>query len=270
MRLAAIFLKPLCFVSVNYNMTTLAQNNVAVEPAADQHTINLNWPERYVSIVSGAKLGLSGLRHIFSKPLSSVIKLGAGGYLLSRGVTGHCPIYKMVGRDSTRPVEVTINTSISVNKSRMEVYDFWRSLDNLPLFMSHLKSVDVLTEQHSRWALKLPANVADVSWEAEIVYDEPGNVIVWQSMPDSVITNAGRVRFIDTPDPDVTMVHVVITYLPPAGIVGASIAQLLNPIFEKMVEDDINNFKKYMDVAHVTDVIVLQEVEPSAEASVEE
>ncbi|PTQ96865.1 putative membrane protein [Mucilaginibacter yixingensis] len=242
-------------------MTTLAQRNAAVEPAHHQHTINLNWPERYVSIISGAKLSLSGLKHIFSKPFFSLVKIGTGGYLLSRGVTGHCPVYEMVGRNSTRPVQVNINTSVTVNKSRMEVYDFWRRLDNLPLFMTHLKSVDVLTEQQSRWSLKLPANVADVSWEAEIVYDEPGNVIVWQSMPDSVITNAGRVRFIDTPDPDITMVHVTITYLPPAGIVGASIAHLINPLFEKMVEDDITNFKRYMDIAHVTDVIILQEDE---------
>jgi uncharacterized membrane protein len=66
------------------------------------------------------------------------------------------------------------------------------------------------------------------------------------------------VRFMDTPTPGTTLVHVAINYEPPAGGVGLGIAQLINPLFQKMVEDDVQNFKRYMDIGHITDEIIIE------------
>ena len=210
--------------------------------------VNLKWPERYTSIIGGVKLGLSGFKNLFSNPLSSVIKLGAGGYLLSRGITGHCELYKRIGKLSTNPVNINIRSSFTVNKPRHKVYDFWRKLDNLPLFMKHLESVETIDSTYSYWVLKLPAGVATVSWHAEIVKDEPNEMIGWSSLPDSMINNAGKVRFQDTLDGTGTIVDVVISYQPPAGGLGTGIAKVLNPLFKKMVDKDVQNFKQYMDI----------------------
>ncbi|GAA4309011.1 SRPBCC family protein [Mucilaginibacter gynuensis] len=216
-------------------------------PSTDE-PINLNWPERYISIASGIKLGLSGFKNLFKSPFSSILKIGAGGYLLTRGVTGHCELYTKIGKTTTDDaVNINIRSSFTVAKPRYEVYDFWRKLDNLPLFMKHLESVEVLDDKRSHWVLKLPTNVARVSWDAEIVKDEPGYMIGWSSLPDSIIDNAGKVRFRDTEDGG-TLVDVVISYQPPAGGFGASIAHVLNPVFKNMVNTDVQNFKQYMDI----------------------
>lgn len=218
----------------------------------DEAAVNLKWPERYLSVIAGVKVGFSGLRHLFSNPFGSILKIGAGGYLLHRGLTGHCELYTMAGKTTTGPVNETILASVNINRPRAEVYDFWRKMDNLPLFMEHLKSVELLDNQLSRWTLKLPADIADITWEAEITADEPGTAIVWESIPGSMIHNTGKIRFIDTPGNE-TMIHVAITYQPPAGGVGAGLAYLLNPVFKKMVKDDIGNFKRYMEVGEVMD-----------------
>ena len=210
--------------------------------------VNLKWPERYTSIIGGVKLGLSGFKNLFSSPLSSVVKLGAGGYLLSRGITGHCELYKRLGKLSTNPVNINIRSSFTVDKPRHKVYDFWRKLDNLPLFMKHLESVETIDSTYSYWVLKLPAGVATVSWHAEIVKDEPNEMIGWSSLPDSMINNAGKVRFQDTPDGMGTIVDIVISYQPPAGGLGTGIAKILNPVFKRMVDKDVQNFKQYMDI----------------------
>lgn len=210
--------------------------------------VNLKWPERYTSIIGGMKLGLSGFKNLFSSPLSSVVKLGAGGYLLSRGITGHCELYKRMGKFSTNPVNINIRSSFTVNKPRHKVYDFWRKLDNLPLFMKHLESVETIDSTYSHWVLKLPTGVATVSWHAEIVKDEPNEMIGWSSLPDSMINNAGKVRFQDTLDGTGTIVDIVISYQPPAGGVGTGVAKLLNPVFKRMVDQDVQNFKQYMDI----------------------
>ncbi len=210
--------------------------------------INLEWPERYVSIAAGAKLAFSGLTHIIKSPMSSILKLGAGGYLLNRGITGHCELYSRLGKNSTEPVNVNIRSSFVVERPREEVYKFWRKLDNLPLFMQHLESVEVIDEKHSHWVLKLPTNVAKVSWDAEIVKDEPNEMIGWSSVEGSMIDNAGKVRFRDAEDGKGTIVDVVITYQPPAGGLGLGLASVLSPVFKNMVDNDVRNFKQYMDI----------------------
>lgn len=217
-------------------------------PAPENNLINLNWPERYISIATGVKLGISGFKNLFKNPFTSILKIGAGGYLLSRGVTGHCDLYTKMGKTNTDDsVNVNIRSSFTVDKPRQKVYEFWRKLDNLPLFMKHLESVEELDSRRSHWVLKLPTNIAKVSWDAEIVKDEPGYMIGWSSLPGSTIDNAGKIRFRDN-DTGGTVVDVVITYQPPAGGFGASLAHVLNPLFKNMVVDDVQNFKQYMDI----------------------
>ncbi|MDO3644082.1 SRPBCC family protein [Mucilaginibacter sp. L3T2-6] len=218
--------------------------------------VNLNWPERYISIAAGVKLSFSGIRNIFKSPFSSILKLGAGGYLVNRGISGHCDLYSRAGKLSTAPVNINIRSSFTIDKPRMEVYSFWRKLDNLPLFMNHLEDVQIIDDTRSHWVLKLPTGVAKVSWDAEIVHDEPGYMIGWSSLPDSIIDNAGKVRFRDTADGG-TLVDVVITYQPPAGGLGYSLAHVLNPVFKKLVDDDVQNFKQYMDIAEKEGVIIV-------------
>ncbi len=209
--------------------------------------INLEWPERYISIAAGARLAISGVSHIFKSPLSSILKLGAGGYLLNRGITGHCELYSKMGKNSTDPVNVNIRSSFVVDRPREEIYKFWRKLDNLPLFMQHLETVEVIDEKRSHWVLKLPTNVAKVSWDAEIVKDEVNEMIGWSSVEGSMIDNAGKVRFKDAPEGGTT-VDVVITYQPPAGGLGLGLANVLNPLFKNIVDNDVRNFKQYMDI----------------------
>jgi uncharacterized membrane protein len=231
-------------------MATITQH-IDSRSLSDQHHINLKWPERYISVITGVKVGLSGLKHIFSSPFTSILKIGTGGYLLNRGITGHCELYEQMGKTGTEPAQVAIRISVVVGKPRMEVYEFWRKLDNLPLFMNHLNSVEVLDNEKSRWSLKLPADIASLSWDAAITYDEPGELIAWESLPGSNLYTTGKIRFVDTPEPGVTLVHIAITYQPPAGVIGAWIAHLVNPLFQKMVQDDVENFKRYMDVSEV-------------------
>jgi uncharacterized membrane protein len=227
--------------------TTALERKPLIEGLTDG-AINLEWPERYISIAAGVKISLSGLKNIFSSPLTSILKVGAGGYLITRGLTGHCELYTKMGKNSTEPVNVNIRSSFTVNKPRQEVYDFWRQLDNLPKFMNHLQSVEVIDSKRSHWVLKLPVDVTTVSWDAEIVNDEPGYAIGWSSLPGSTIDNAGKVRFKDAENGEGTIIDLVISYTPPAGGVGTALGHVLNPLFKKMVDDDVRNFKQYMDI----------------------
>ena len=209
--------------------------------------VNIEIPERLVSLVLGTRLSFSGLFGVFKHPLIGIAKLFAGSYLIRRGVTGYCSLYAKIGKTSTDPVNVNIRYTFAVNRPRQEVYDFWRKLENLPLFMSHLENIEVLDDTRSHWEAKIPGNLGNITWEAEIIKDEPGYVIGWHSLPGSTIDNAGKVVFEDAPGEAGTIVKIVITYLPPAGGFGTGIAKLLNPLFEKIVRKDVLNFKSYIE-----------------------
>ena len=53
-----------------------------------------------------------------------------------------------------------------------------------------------------------------------------------------------------------TELNVVITYRPPAGKVGEGIATLLNPVFTRLIRQDINNFKEYIEKGSLKDETV--------------
>lgn len=235
---------------------------IDLNDAANPHNvINVSWPERMISSTVGVLLLSSGLRNFRKNPLNSLFKTVIGGMLVYRGVSGNSRLYSALGKAKNviHTPAINVRTSLVVNKPRFEVYQFWRKLENLPLFMRHLSSVREIDDIHSRWEAIIPANLGRVRWNAEIVKEEYGSFIGWQSIAGSAIENAGKVEFLDTPDGG-TELRVVITYRPPAGDLGVGIARILNPVFERLVERDIHQFKEYIEGAATLEYIAGEEL----------
>ncbi|HXQ33867.1 MAG TPA: SRPBCC family protein, partial [Anaerolineales bacterium] len=47
--------------------------------------------------------------------------------------------------------EAHLETSILINRSPQELFEFWRDFQNLPLFMKNLESVTVIDSKKSHW-----------------------------------------------------------------------------------------------------------------------
>lgn len=209
---------------------------------------NVSVPERLLSVAGGATL----LYDIIFKRKTSFLQTMAASYLLLRGVTGFCIAYDQLGKREVdhRSPNVNIRTSLTVNRPRDQVYAFWRRLQNLPLFMKHLQNVTVLDEKLSEWSAVLIGDVGTISWTSEIVKDDPGAMLSWHSVPQSSIENAGKITFEDG-GPGATRLDIVISYHAPLGLLGEKAARLLNPLFERMVHDDVENFKHYIETAEL-------------------
>lgn len=214
--------------------------------------VNVGNNERIISAALGAFLLSSGLGNLFRSPISGLVKTALGGVLLYRGASGHCPVYASMGktRNVSSTPAINIRTSLVVNKPKNEVYAFWRKLENLPLFMKHLANVTEIDSKHSHWEATIPGNIGKIKWNAEIVKEEEGYMIGWQSIPNSMINNAGKVVFHDALNGQGTELEVVISYHPPAGELGSGVAKLLNPVFEKMIRQDVMNFKEYIETKY--------------------
>ncbi|GAB2762615.1 hypothetical protein GCM10010465_04330 [Actinomadura fibrosa] len=205
--------------------------------------INVSPVERALSLLGGAYFLYDGI----GKKNKSLLETAFAGYLLYRGATGNCPGYTAIGKTKpdNRSRNVNIQLRLYVNKPRKDVYEFWRDVENLPLFMEHLYSVETLNDGISVWEARIPGGMGKVRWKSEIVKERPYELLGWQSLPGSSIFNAGKVEFEDAGEG--TELHVVISYHAPGGIPGESAARLINPIFKEMVEEDIENFKWYIE-----------------------
>lgn len=172
----------------------------------------------------------------------------AGGALVVRGLSGYCPVNDALGRDSSRDNEpLELKTALTVQAARHDVYNFWRRLENLPRFMEHLTDVRSIDSERSHWSAEVPGVHTRLEWDAEIVADDDGWRVAWQSLPGGDIENAGDVVFRDAPGGRGTEVIVDIRYRPPAGAVGRTVARALGPVFRQLVTEDVRRFKQVME-----------------------
>lgn len=219
----------------------------------DEHikgpTQNVGNFERGLSIGIGALLIYSSIVRFRKTPLRSMLRAAVGAGLAFRGASGTCPVYTKLDVDGTKNEAVNFRTTLKVNKPRMEVYSAWRNLGTLPRFMKHLKNVTETSKTTSHWEAKIPDGApVSITWDAEIVKDEPGTLLAWKSTEGSKIYNAGKIEFHDALGGQGTEIRVTIIYHPPAGNLGAGAAKLFNPLFRKLIRDDVNGFKQYIEM----------------------
>jgi uncharacterized membrane protein len=222
---------------------------------------NVGNTERIASAVTGGALVALGLkqRGFFGTVLSVL-----GGGLLLRGATGHCHVYDAAGIDTAENTtsrtwnkkgpagKVHVTKSLTINKSPAELYSFWRKLENLPRFMSHLESVTTTDATHSHWKAKAPMGTS-VEWDAEITSDVENERIGWRSVENSDVPNSGVVEFRPTANRG-TEVRVVLTYEPPAGVLGSMVAKLFGEEPSQQVYGDLYRFKSLMESGEIITV----------------
>jgi uncharacterized membrane protein len=187
----------------------------------------------------------------------------AGGYLLYRAATGHCPGYQALGLSfagGTGPntavaadAGVKVEHGVTVNAPVEEVYRRWRDFERLPDFMSHLREVKVHPDGKSTWTAKGPAGLT-VQWDAEVVTDTPNQVIAWRSLPGSDVDTAGSVHFRMAPGGRGTEVRVSLKFDPPGGKFGSFVARLFGENPRQQVRDDLARFKQLVEAGEVPTV----------------
>jgi uncharacterized membrane protein len=209
--------------------------------------------ERLLSLAGGGLLAAYGL----SRGTTPGLLLGAAGAALAyRGFTGHCHVYQALGIDTScradgerRPISakqgVKVEESTTILRSPEELYAYWRNLENLPRVMPHL--ISVTDTGNNRWHWVAHGPFGPVEWDAELIADRPNELISWRSLEGSEVASAGSVRFRTAPGNRGTEVHVSLSYVPPAGKVGAAIAWLTGMDPHAEIREDLRNFKRIME-----------------------
>ena len=149
-----------------------------------------------------------------------------------------------------RAGDKVVGRTVTINRPRQELYDFWKEPRNLSAFMHSVRSVTSLDEGRSHWIIEAPGG-RTVESDAEIPGDQPGRLLAWRSLEGADIRHGGRVEFRDSPDHRGTCVTVTVTYDPPGGSVGQLVARLFQKEPKLQAQQELRRFKQLMETGEV-------------------
>jgi uncharacterized membrane protein len=210
--------------------------------------------ETLMALGAGAALLLLGVSR--RSPVGVCLALSSAP-LLYRGVTGRWP-YAGSGDEQPNSMKsalsgdrgVHVRESIRLEVPLADVYRFWRRLDNLPQFMTHLDRVTEAENGTSHWVASGPAGVR-VEWDAEIINEIENEVLAWRSLPGSDVVTAGSVNFGPARGGRSTQVSVHLQYAPPAGKAGAFVASLFGREPSQTVREDLRHVKQLLEAGEI-------------------
>jgi uncharacterized membrane protein len=165
-------------------------------------------------------------------------------------VAGVTAVDVLASRNGVGRTPIHIQRSVTIDRPAEQLYEFWRRIENLPAFMTHLQSVRDMGGARSHWAVKGPAGTR-VEWDADITEDRPNELISWRSAPGADVQNAGSVRFERAPGGRGTIVRLELDYTPPAGTAGAYVARIFGEAPEKQIPVELMRFKQLMETGEI-------------------
>lgn len=223
---------------------TLSSMQKAIVVAPEKR--NVGSVDRLISSAAGLLLAYIGTKNFRKTGMSLLLP---AGYLMWRGASGYCHLYNLAGIDTTEGAEPFMFTkSINIQKSRADVYTYWRKLENLPYIMTHIAKVENLSHNKYRWEAEF--NKQHFSWNAQIVEDVRNERISWISVDSPDVENAGKVEFFDDYKGG-TELRVTISYKPAKTTIDRILAHAFNPIFKQKVLHDLNEFKRKVEKGEI-------------------
>lgn len=199
-----------------------------------------------------------GLALIFAATRRPLVATGlavTSGALFYRGLGGRWP-----GAGTTLETTAAalggsrglhVRESIRLECAVEDVYRFWRQLEHLPRFMSHLESVvEDESRTRSHWVAKGPGGLR-VEWDAEILTENQNRTLSWTSLPGSDVVTAGAVTFRPVRGGRSTQLTVHLQYAPPAGRAGDWIAWAFGRAPAQTVRNDLRRLKQWLEAGEL-------------------
>jgi uncharacterized membrane protein len=202
-------------------------------------------PERWATALGGVALVVWGAKKL------SVERHPVGAALAT---TGASLIWRSARSDTRERLAgskgTIVEAAVAINRDPSELYEFWRSLDLLPVVMPRLQSVEAVGHRRSHWVAKGPARYT-VEWYADIINDIPNELIAWRTIEGSELVSAGSVHFEPGPPGRGTTVRIKLQYDPPGGKLGSAIAWAFGESPDHVVREGLRRFKQLMETGEI-------------------
>jgi uncharacterized membrane protein len=136
------------------------------------------------------------------------------------------------------------------DRNPMEVYLFWRDFQNISKFMQGVSNVQLLGDGRSKWKVLLNTGI-EASWEVEIIEDQPGVMISWQSLEESEVTSNGAVWFSRAPQNSGTVVSLTQNYSVPGGKLTEILTMLRGEDPDSLTQINLRRLKSFLETGEI-------------------
>jgi uncharacterized membrane protein len=170
--------------------------------------------------------------------LKGMLYAALGGALFARATTNQ-ELTKLGGGRG-----ILIEKTIHIEAPVEQVFAYWRNLENMPQWMSHVREVRYLGGDRYHWVVDGPAG-APVEWDSELLNVSENREMTWRSVEGSQVENTGRVRF--QPDNAGSRIIVQLRYMPPGGVIGHVVAKAFGVDPKSHMDDDLNRMKSTIE-----------------------
>ena len=132
-----------------------------------------------------------------------------------------------------------VERSIDVEVPVQVAYNQWTQFEDFPEFMDSVENVRQIDDTHLHWTADVAGKRKE--WDAEITEQTPDQRIAWTSTTGA--RNAGAVSFHRIDD---NKSRVLLTMdVEPEGVIET--AGTAAGLFERSVQNDLENFKKFIE-----------------------
>lgn len=149
-----------------------------------------------------------------------------------------------------RPKRALFAEAVTIARPPADIYAFWRDPLNLAQLLDNVQSIAPLDSRRSTWTIKWPGSGQHYSWVSNITHDLPDREIAWQSEPGSDVDNSGKVEFRDAGSRG-TVVRLAIAYDPPGGLIGRTIAKLIQREPHGQSRRALHRLKQLMETGEI-------------------
>jgi uncharacterized membrane protein len=158
-----------------------------------------------------------------------------------------------------------IESSVEIEAPVEKVYDYWKTLENLPQFMTNVEEIRPTGPDTTHWVVKGPLG-AKLEFDAKTTQNTPNEAIGWNTENGQVQTS-GQVRF-QKVDEDRTRVEVQMNYWDAPGGKAGEVASRIVANPELMVQQDLRNLKEILEGTATPEDIQQRPAVATAQSSV--
>lgn len=139
-----------------------------------------------------------------------------------------------------------VRRTVLIQGEPNELYDVWRNVEAAPLWQEQITSVTQTGPKTSHWVMQ--AGDKTIEWDSEILADEPGKRIAWQTIGGDS-ENAGEVMFEEAQDGRGTYVTVLQEFR--MGKLASAWETLRGRNPKQAVIENLRHFKQLLETGEI-------------------
>ena len=153
-------------------------------------------------------------------------------------------------RRTLAPPRLRLHHALVIGRPAEALYAFWRDPRNLADVLKNIDEVTAIDARRWHWVARGPLGT-QIAWDADIVDDQPQQMIAWRAVPESPIKTEGAIWFEPLPKDRGTRVVLDMHFQAPGAVLTDMLGKLTGDAPSQQVYEALRRFKQIMETGEV-------------------